>query len=170
MPLKNPIERAAYNKAYRQRNKETVTAWESHYKREIRSGQRLLGERKTIIDPALRFWPRVDKTHQEIAYGVTTGCWLWQGPTNHGHGVFNLWPRHVQAHRWAWEQENGTIPEGMVLDHLCRTKACVRTSHLDAVTQGENLRRASNNPYAWYAIPNVSCHSRLTNYTKVDKL
>ena len=30
------------------------------------------------------------------------------------------------AHRIAWEKERGPIPAGLVLDHLCRNRACNR--------------------------------------------
>lgn len=30
-----------------------------------------------------------------------------------------------------------------MIDHLCGVKACVRPEHLEAVTQGENVRRAA---------------------------
>jgi hypothetical protein len=35
----------------------------------------------------------------------------------------------------------GDVPEEMVLDHLCRQRACVNPDHLDPVTQGENVFR-----------------------------
>lgn len=47
---------------------------------------------------------------------------------------------HV-AHRVVYEMVNGPIPEGLVLDHLCRNKRCVNPSHLEPVTIAENVRR-----------------------------
>jgi len=41
----------------------------------------------------------------------------------------------------AYELECGPIPDGLVLDHLCRVRACVRPGHLEAVTQRVNLLR-----------------------------
>ncbi len=47
----------------------------------------------------------------------------------------------MYAHRWAYEQARGAIPDGMHLDHLCRNTLCVNPDHLQAVTARENLRR-----------------------------
>lgn len=49
--------------------------------------------------------------------------------------------RHVLAHRYFWEKTNGPIPEGLVIDHLCRNRACVNLEHLEVVTGRENCLR-----------------------------
>jgi hypothetical protein len=46
-----------------------------------------------------------------------------------------------RAHIVAWVAVNGAVPEGMVLDHLCRRRNCRAVHHLEAVTQGENEKR-----------------------------
>lgn len=86
-----------------------------------------------------RFWSKVD------AVGP---CWLWTAGTNPlGYGRYNLTWRNgkpqglVLAHRHAWQSLVGPIPEGLVLDHLCRVPACVNPDHLEPVTQAENIRR-----------------------------
>lgn len=85
----------------------------------------------------------------------TDTCWLWNGSTKAaGYGTFQIrregetkW-RAVNAHRYAYELWVGPIPEGLQIDHLCATPACVRPDHLDVVTQAENLRRKSERIYA----------------------
>lgn len=77
---------------------------------------------------------------------VTESCWLWTGATDrNGYG---LWSppkssglRMGVAHRFAYMALVGPIPEGLELDHLCRTKGCVNPSHLEPVTRQENMRR-----------------------------
>lgn len=70
-------------------------------------------------------------------------CWLWQGPTDrHGYGVYHRrQPGTNFAHRLMYEALVGPIPEGLVIDHLCRVPACCNPEHLEPVTQAENIRR-----------------------------
>lgn len=69
----------------------------------------------------------------------TDGCWEWNGPvTTHGYTGLG---RHGLGHRWSYEQQNGEIPESLVIDHLCRNKTCTNPDHLEAVTNQENLAR-----------------------------
>ena len=85
---------------------------------------------------AVRFWPKVEKTD---------GCWLWTGARDKlGYG----WIRRTRggnapAYRVAWELEVGPIPEGLVIDHLCRNPSCVNPAHLEPVTQRENMLRGA---------------------------
>ena len=71
------------------------------------------------------------------------GCWHWQGPTDdRGYPYKWLGGRLREwAHRHVWIAERGPIPDGLVLDHVCRVRDCVRPEHLEAVTQRENTRR-----------------------------
>lgn len=42
-----------------------------------------------------------------------------------------------------YEQKVGPIPEGLVIDHLCRRPRCINPAHLEAVTNEENVRRGA---------------------------
>jgi hypothetical protein len=71
------------------------------------------------------------------------GCWLWTGgKTTKGYGCIRRADgREALAHRMAYELFVGPIPAGLIIDHLCRLPSCVNPSHLEPVTNAENLRR-----------------------------
>jgi len=82
----------------------------------------------------VRFWEKVDKADD---------CWLWVGgKSSAGYGTFNLGDqKYDYAHRVAYRLMVGSIPEGLVLDHLCRVRHCCNPNHLEPVVQLENVRR-----------------------------
>jgi len=106
-----------------------------HWKKWWRNGDPLGGRWDLLPDWRDRFWQKVRKTES---------CWLWEagGSAEDGRGVFRRNGRLEQAYRISYELLVGPIPEGLTLDHLCRTPACVNPEHLEAVTMGENIRRA----------------------------
>ena len=73
----------------------------------------------------------------------TDGCWLWTGSTgNTGYARGFFSGKRWLVHRWAYTHFVGPIPDGFVIDHLCRRITCVNPAHLEAVTQQENIRRS----------------------------
>lgn len=80
-----------------------------------------------------RFWRKV---------AVSGSCWSWgAGLDVYGYGKFKVRGHTVKAHRWAYEHLVGPIPDGLVIDHLCRNRACVNPDHLQPVTAEVNIRR-----------------------------
>ena len=69
------------------------------------------------------------------------GCWVHRSPDAAGYGRIGVDLKTVYAHRYAYERTIGQIPSGMVIDHLCRNRACCNPSHLEVVTQQMNCRR-----------------------------
>ncbi len=88
-------------------------------------------------DVSARFWSHVRK-------GEGDACWEWTG-AKHSKGYGSFWlpgRKTVRSHRWAFEQEHGTIPKGLILCHRCDNPSCVRPSHLYAGTHRDNMRDA----------------------------
>jgi HNH endonuclease len=83
-------------------------------------------------------------------YHVGSGeCWLWDGPLDKdGYGTFYLRRTNRRAHRVAWWNANGPIPDGHVVNHKCRHRSCVNPQHLEVTTVAENVHRDSVSPPA----------------------
>ena len=69
-----------------------------------------------------------------------SGHWIWTASTlPNGYGQMDK----KYAHRLSYEFYVGPIPEGLVIDHLCRVRNCVNPRHLQPVTQQINMDRGS---------------------------
>ncbi len=87
-----------------------------------------------------RFWSKVDL--------FSGDCWIWLSRKRNGYGQFRHGNHSTQAHRIAYEEICGPIPQGLNLDHLCRNRSCVRPTHLEPVTQRVNTLRGETIPAA----------------------
>ena len=87
--------------------------------------------------------PKVLLRFEEKYIPVTeSGCWLWINSIKDEYGQFYINSVcKVAAHRVSYQLYKGAIPQGFVIDHLCRVKSCVNPAHLEAVTSAENTRR-----------------------------
>jgi hypothetical protein len=106
----------------------------THSQRYYRTGDPL-GTKRWVITGSLedRFWARVDKEPT---------CWLWRGSQSAaGYGQVGHDRKILYAHRLAYEMFRGPIPEGMEIDHLCRTHNCVNPDHLELVNRQTNAGR-----------------------------
>jgi len=81
-----------------------------------------------------RFWAKVRQDGD---------CWLWTAAkTRDGYGIFLLNGKtNSTVHRLTFEELRGEIPVGLVIDHLCRTRACVNPWHMEPVTNQKNTER-----------------------------
>lgn len=70
----------------------------------------------------------------------TDRCVLWPGYLGRGgYGRLTVrGKRGVKAHRESYQIHNGPVPEGMTVDHLCFTPACVNPRHLRVLSLADN--------------------------------
>lgn len=94
-------------------------------------------------DPAVYFWPRVEKTET---------CWLWRGPlARNGYGRVAFEGAREYAHRVSYILAHGAIADGAHVLHGCdgaypigstAYRACVHPAHLRLGDQRANTRDA----------------------------
>lgn len=82
-------------------------------------------------------WPSFEDRF-EANVERTDGCWFWRGRSIRGYGAIERDGVNVMAHRVAFEVQNGAIPPGRQIDHICHNRSCVRPSHLRLATNKEN--------------------------------
>lgn len=94
---------------------------------------------------AARFWPKVEQTDT---------CWLWRGaisPLGYGKIMFRG-NRSEFAHRVVLVLQGVEVPDrwttGLVVDHTCGVRHCVRPDHLRIVSQRVNTTENSGCPLA----------------------
>jgi hypothetical protein len=107
---------------------------------------------RTVTPPEVRFERYVDRS------GGPDACHPWtRGRQGQGYGVFYVTKgQPVLAHRYAWELENGPIPDGAVVDHECHNgtdcpggracphRRCCNPAHLEPTTNADNVDRSHN--------------------------
>jgi len=81
----------------------------------------------------VRLWEKVEKT---------STCWLWTGSVNSSrYGTIRVDGKSWRVHRYAWVLLRGPIPDGLVVDHLCRVRRCVNPEHMELVVGEVNVLR-----------------------------
>jgi len=83
---------------------------------------------------AERFWAKVERDGLD-------DCWLWTANTTgaSGYGLFYDGATTIVAHRFSYQEAKGPIPDGLVIDHICRVRLCVNPEHLTPRTNRENV-------------------------------
>lgn len=85
--------------------------------------------------------PPIERFTEKLRAG-DNGCIEWTAYVGaNGYGRFYVDGRGALAHRWSYQFHVGPIPDGLVIDHLCRNTRCVNPEHLEPVTTSENVLR-----------------------------
>lgn len=67
-------------------------------------------------------------------------CKLWKKALENGYGRRKVKGRSVYAHRHAYEEVYGPIPEGIIVRHECNVRACIEPTHLILGTHKQNAQ------------------------------
>lgn len=74
--------------------------------------------------------------------GYASPCLEWTAALHLGYAWVSHKGKPQLGHRLAYSYAVGPIPDGLVIDHLCRNRKCINPEHLEAVEHGVNTRRA----------------------------
>lgn len=85
-------------------------------------------------------------------------CWEWKGfNAKRGYPTVGMGRhKHISLHRYMYQRFIGEIPEGLVIDHLCRNHSCGNPNHLEVVTPKENNMRGVS--FASYNAKKTHCN------------
>ena len=89
-----------------------------------------------------------ERVLEKIHFEPNSGCWLFTGYWDRdGYGkvtpsrLSGLKRQPMSVHRIMYEHEIGEIPEGLTIDHKCRTRCCCNPDHMEPVPNVVNVMR-----------------------------
>jgi hypothetical protein len=81
----------------------------------------------------------IEQFWNNVTMGSPTECWLWQKCANtSGYGRLYLGEVAWSAHRLAYTDKVGPIPDGKIVCHTCDNPLCCNPAHLFLGTDQDN--------------------------------
>lgn len=104
--------------------------------------------------------PFLDRYSHKII--INGECHEWVGGKNgNGYGRVSINGKMHYVHRLAFEEAFGTIPDGLLIDHICHNRCCVNTKHLRLANGQQNMaNRSGLDAHNTSGFRGVSWHKR----------
>ena len=86
----------------------------------------------------------IERFFSKISVNKNNNCWEWiDSLAIFGYGSFYN-GKNLRAHRVSYAIFNGQLIDNLVIDHICRNRACVNPEHLRQVDYKTNATENSN--------------------------
>jgi hypothetical protein len=90
-----------------------------------------------------RYGTIMERIEKDTFYEPNCGCWLFASPIDeYGYGRIRNGNKKVRVHKYTYEQENGPLPDEIILRHSCDMPCCWNPDHLLTGTHADNRNDA----------------------------